>query len=498
MLAGAVLAIARVALAIGVVATLVAIGRARPQPWVLAAAAAGLALRAWAPASPHEVNPRWTAAFTDRVDLSYGASHPEALRALAALFGPDADLPMHAGLAFAALAGVAIPVAARAWGASARVAVLWAWMIAVDPLLVRAGHTDGPYGLEALLVAGAVLLSTRDASRWHLAGAAAAWVAATQCRPEGLVWLPVALAAWGLAERPRGAGLALGVAAALCLPWVAWLGTHGGDLLPSGGYDHPLRTHGWRHLVFLDPAWTALPATALLAAGLVSPALPGRARAGLLGAALALAAVMPVDTWSTAGGRSPINVRHQLRAIPLIDGLRAAGIDALARSAPGPVRAVAVVAMFPAVRTAWTPTTLDAEWAFLRDAVPRLPAGCTVITPRPHSDGALKAPHWLGAVHGQTWHLVDDGGPIPDHAGCLVWHRPAACWLHDNPTGRGLDDVMRPTCAAWEARLDLVPLAEASLVAIPPLYLRFRRDPVPVGLYRVGRTADDPGPPPPR
>lgn len=493
------------ALAVGVAA----LGR-RHAGWdmvLLALAAVGvrLALATWGPGDlqlnlhPEKAN-------------VYGPAPYAVAWALERLLRPDDLVPVLVA-ASAALGGAAVLIVAlflREAGASRRVALAAALLLAIHPVAIRLSG-DCERQMYVLAAQAAALLAVAAAHFrgrwWPLAVFVLAGVLGTYSRPEGV-------AVWGAAAFVT-----------LLLPWsrktafvvvVAAAGIGLGVLRYAGDFLVQVRSAStaldFLPPVIADPGFTPVVAILLFAAG---AALAVRARDRLLAglAVLALLASLPALFHPTWGMRLA-STRYQLQAlVPFVAvaafGLAALGRIAIARFAAlgrpafvPVVVALIVAASVPAMLRVTRPVSVDNEFAFLRRALPLVPRGAVIFFAHPDGRvgdvagfrGMVPLSDWVGRGD-IRWRLWDESAPAtPPPA---FFYRQPACLLPTDPTedappGDPGHECLRcvvDRCRQGMAHSRPEALAETTFPAVHFGLQRFVADEATVGLYPLAPTA---------
>jgi hypothetical protein len=359
---------------------------------------------------------------------------------------------------------------------------------------VRLSHTDAQQ-IPALTLLWIGLLAWAlhaRAPRWlpaMVAGCAlaAAGSARLECVALPLVFAGVSWADRGWAGWRHRAGLA---ASTLCFV-VVTLHTYG--LVFVGAWkpleytgqsgeawtSHSVLTHGWRQLVVLDPAYTAPWVALLTVGGLLGVGLDRRVRVAAGVVAVALCLEMPV--WSPAGGAAFALSRYQVAASPFALILAASGLATLVsrwptRGVAWAAAAATTLASATRLPTAYAPSTLSAEYTFIRDTWVTLPPGCTVLYEGWNGDKGLYFPFQIPPLLGLPLTVRDVAQWTGDLSGCVLYYRGASCQM-DNQGG--------PVCSDFPTRHALEPLATAALPSRQWVYDVYPGETVPVGFYRV-------------
>ncbi len=476
----------------------------RGQVGVALLFALALALRLGAPAGPHDINFRSWGPYSEgalEIDRGYGFT------AFARLLHPFVPgWQHHDGWLFDAVAGVGAvaPLALLAWLLTTGTAASGAWtaalLLAVATPLVRFGHTDAQQ-VPALTLGLIGLAAWAEHARqpsWFAALVSGAALAASASGRIECVALPACVALLALVDRAKvpwrhpatwvapvgSVGVALWHLHALTTDNPAWevasYGRQGWDLFAR----HSLRAYGWRHLIVLDPAYTAPPVALAMLVGLVAGALPGRTRAALAASVLVTSLVVPV--WSPIGAASWAIARYQLAALPFSAALVGAAVARAAQALDaGWTRVVLVGAVVVAggsrLKLDLTPTTQSAEYTFIRDTLPTLPAGCVVLHDVWAEDLGLTFPTHLRDMAKLPLELRPTDAWTPDFSRCVLYYRAATCSSRSfaHPDG-GADPKL---CVG--PGYALTPLVEAKLPARTWVYDSYPTDTVTVGFYRV-------------
>jgi hypothetical protein len=460
--------------------------------------ALALALRLAAPSSPHDLYNRSDGALWNpwpEFDRGLGfAAFGQIVQPWLAAWRTD-DLWLYDRVAWA---GAAVPLLVVAWLTSLEVSAWVVWpaglLFALSSPHVRLSHTDAQQ-LPALTFLWIGLLAWSlhaRAPRWLpalVAGAALACAgsARLECVTLPVVFAVAATAASGLpAWRHRAS-----VAAALLCFVVVTVHTYG--MVFAGTWNpfeytnnpttdwrqHNLMLYGYRQLVMLDPAYTAPPVAIASLLGMFTGPLPTRLRVGAALCAVGLSLSMPV--WSPVGGAAFALSRYQVAATPFACVLAANGLAAVVGWLPwawarAATVGVAVLASATRLPMAFEPSTLSAEYHFIRDTLPTLPPDCTVVYELWTNDQGLGFPSWLVFLLQLPLKTV----PMPDWSGdtstCTVYYRSASCLVgaHDGPM-----------CSDYPSTHRLEPIAEAQLPQRQWVYDLYTVSPVPVGFYWI-------------
>lgn len=463
---------------------------------VVALTAVALALRLAVPWGPHDLNLRQPGAWVDvtRHNVGYGLGWT-GLAVMARPIWPGGwalrSLP-DLGALLSCLHVPLLVAWARGLGSGPRTAWLAGALLAVHPAWVRYGHTDVQVIPETLWTLTALVAI----ERWRRGGAGGPALAglatglAVHARPEALV-LPLALGALaalrlGRRASPGGVAQAAGVALVVGAPQVVLqLGRlvtveqGAAGVVWEEWWEHPVWTHGWRHLVALDPAWVP-PWIALGLLGLPWAREPGAlTRLAVVGVGLALALLVAGDpSWTPVDGDRMGFARHQLRALPFLllalawgwgAGLERLRVGAWAWGGLG----LSAAATLP---LAWQPRAAALEFRWLAAWREMVPVGCTIYAPAYGQDAGLRLAHEL--LWTREIALRTDPPPAEGEPGCWLYYRSGECSVDMDPP--------LEACERFEATRRLEPVAERWLPAVPWIYDPYRVDPVRVGLYRVG------------
>lgn len=461
--------------------------RTRAAAAVLTALA--LQLRRAAPASPHDIYCRAEGAlWSTWPDFDRGLAFPavaQVLRPLFAPFGADDDRWLYTAVAALGALGPLLVVGLGARLGSTRVGWVAGALFVLASPHVRLSHTDAQQipALTFLLLALVLAWDHAGAPSWRRALPAAAALAVAATMRLDLLVVPGVVVVYALVgPRLWARHAATWVAAALAAVLVAvhtWgvvaLGTWD-PLRYAGGPNavgHVVWDMGWRHLVMWDPAYTAPPVALLGLLGMVRGPLTWPVRLATTASALGLSLALP--TWSAAGGDAFALSKYQVVATPFALLLAANGLGALARRRPwlwwGGGLAL-VVASATRLPLALAPSTLSAEYAFVRDTLPTLPEDCLIVRERWVSDQGLDFPFWLlGPGQRQVDVALWDG----KLDGCVLYYRSASC---DIPWSE-------PLCSTFPRTHVLTPVAETTLPNRTWIYDHYAHERVPVGFYRV-------------
>lgn len=394
--------------------------------------------------------------------------------------------------------GAALPVLVVVWlwvrGAERRLVWTAGALMAVSSPHVRLSHTDAQQipALTLMWIGLCAWALHARAPRWGWALVAGCALAAAGSARLECVVLPVVFAAVALADRGLDgwrtrAGIA---AAALCATVVA-VHTYGlvfvGQWKPleytgesgEAWTSHVLFEHGWRQLIILDPAYTAPWVALLTGLGLLGAGLDRRLRATLALVAVGLCLEMPV--WSPAGGAAFALSRYQVAASPFALVLAANGLTLLISRWSGLLVSLlgvglTVAASATRLPTAYAPSTLSAEYSFIRQNLFTMPAGCTVLYEGWNGDKGLFFPFLIPRLAQLPIQAIDVSTWSGDTSGCVVYYRGASCAM-DNQGG--------PVCSDFPSRHTLTPIATTDLPSRQWVYDVYPGESVPVGFYRV-------------
>jgi len=401
-----------------------------------------------------------------QVPALYGQGLSALMAPIVRLLGAHPAVVFGTDLALSAVAPLALWATLRPVGGR-HTARLGGLFMAVLPLALRLSATEVmtvPLTTLALVAAAGAVASVEAGEGALVAGAMAGLAAGlmVHVRPEGLLVLP-ALVALPLARRGRAAFRHGG----------PWLGLVLGGVLvvlrlrdmPGLDPGGPLQPHllgspmallglvlprvsdrgGLEHLA-LDLRWTS----PLLWVGPVLALGRGTRRAALPWAAwLLLTLVLVAKSWPLADA-----MRLQLLAMPawialtaLAFGPRLAGL-APRRAAALALLGTALVAL-PA-STGWLFLARHAEWSWLRDTVPTLPAGSVVrYDDGPHRASSM-AQVLAGLAPGLRW-VPASTAPLQDGQ---LFLRGTTCLSRPSLPEASSDSV----CARVEAACRLLPL----------------------------------------
>ena len=496
-----------------VLATLLAVWLARAKGqlmWpVVVVTLAGLGVRLWL--SPrtllHEFHhTRESLGFLDGPSIFANGEAVPALvqgaRQLWPLAEPE-EVLFHTNLMLSVLTVPALAWLVRSLGGARRHALMAAVLLAALPVHVRwsACEEFWPGGLLLTVVALASVVhavTTVDKRAWLVAALALAL--GMQTRPE-LLMLPGLAGTLLLATPP----LRRGLWQALRTPWpwlagvvMAALCWHvPADLALRGGAADTLhwepRLIWFRH--FLQDQ-------ALLGWGLAGLVVLGagvglRRAPGLVLWSVGLALGLSVLLLAFYDSPGPNAERQQLLALVLLLVPAAWAVDALRPWLPPRVALVGVL-LVPvtelAIARPWiTHTgTQQAEFAFLREMMPLLPDGASVLAPPVPMLDALPT-RWAERAH-KVLHVVDvtlhqsqGMWPADDHD--LYYFQGMYCWFAW-PAQTQPPPAIQPACQAVRDTYVLEPVLERHLTQTPSLPMMHA--PMPpggyvVGLYRVHR-----------
>jgi hypothetical protein len=461
--------------------------------------AVALALRWAAPAVPHDINPRFDEVFRpwDQLQWRYTHGLVGLMRAVWALGAIVDDRVVFGVVAVAGALSVPwVAQVTRRLGGGALAGFVAATVLAGTGLHVRYSHTDAPQIVEAALTLLAVLVATRATApgRADLVWLGLSLGLAACMRPEGMA-VPVLLGFWALAcgarWPTRQVALVAALVALVALPDLAGVAAAQGPSTRGAGLDqgHGALTWGLSHYAPFNAAFVPL---ALGSLTLLAPwGRPGQRRGwATLGLMLALGSLVANRDWSIGGTPVWCLARHQLRVLPWMAVLVGLGVEALVDravawtrpEARGPTSALAAVAVAALTATtlpdAYSRFSLAEEYAFIRQHLPDVPDGCTVVTERETTDRGLMLRDGLTFLDQRViWRgLGEDLGD----ASCVIYYRSGVCT--QSRAGEPAD-----LCAEFEQRHALQPLAEAEIVARAWLWERYTTPTLRVGYYRVTR-----------
>ncbi len=470
-----------------------------PSAWLTAALmfALALALRIAAPAVPHDINPRTDEVFQpwDQIQWRYTHGLVALMRAVWALGAVVDDRVVFGVVAVAgALCVPLIDLVTRRVGGGRLAGLVAALVLGGVGLHVRYSHTDAPQIVEILLTLVAVIAATAPGAP---PARDVAWVGlslglTSAMRPEGMA-IPFLLGFWALAcgvRWPSQRVAAVGALVALvALPDLLGVTLAQGPSARGASLDqgHGALTWGLDHYAPFNAAFVP---TALGALTLTAPwGRPG-SRRGLATLALmfALGSLVANASWSI--GATPVwcLARHQLRVLPWMALLIGLGVEGLvdravewtrqdARASLAVLAALGVAGLTATtLPDAYSRFTLAEEYAFIRQHLPEVPDGCTVVTEREVTDRGLLLRDGLAFLDQRlTWQDVSD--PIAPSS-CVIYYRSALCTSVE--PGEPAD-----LCAAFEHSHTLQPLAEAQIIARGWLWERYATPTLRVGYYRV-------------
>lgn len=424
----------------------------------------------------------------------YGRGAPAILWLLQDLGLPPTDaLRMHLSLA-AGVASISFLYALTLSLRRSRVeATLAAGMLTLLPLHVHFSATYHRYAIFVALGLAALLFLHRfvrveaaDRERsWDAVAGVAALALAVQCRPESVAFVGIVGALFGvLALRReldwRRAGIvALGVVLLAAYPVVSTLQValrDAADIYTSA--DRPLfdpSHNAWLNAGLSPWSWAALSVATLL--------VVRREERLVVGWMLTAALGWTFLTCTMEAGREYlIYNRHQLGAAPFYVMLAAVAgrrlVELLDRRWAAVAVAMLLIASLSPLRKVTAPATLQAEYAFYRDALPKVPAGCLVAAYETGHDSGLRRPLELGhelGVDRDAW--VNE---VPAK-GCVAYIHTSNC-----STFPEAETAERRTllCGLKDAP-GFEPVLVRELVNAPtsaPVFVE-RKKPIPVGLY---------------
>ncbi len=460
--------------------------------------ALSLAMRLYAPASPHDIYNRADGAMWNPwpdFDRGLGfAAFGQVVQPWLAAWRAD-DLWIYDRVA---VAGAFVPVLMVAWLIILDVSawVVWpaALLFAISSPHVRLSHTDAQQlpALTFLWIGLAAWALHVRAPRWFPAlvtgtALACAGSARLECVTFPFVFVAAAFAAQGLTSWRHRASIA---AVLLCFA-VVTLHTYGmvfaGTWNPFEYTDNPnanwtqhnLWLYGYRQLLIFDPAYTAPPIAIATVLGMVAGPLPTRLRMGVALCAVGLSLSMPV--WSPVDGAAFSLSRYQVAATPFAAVLAANGLAAVYLWIPfGWARVTAITAALASSATrlpmAFEPSTLSAEYHFIRDTLRTLPPGCTIVHEWWTNDQGLMFPTWLPPLLNLQLNTVSIRDWCGEPAGCTIYYRDASCLVgaHDGPM-----------CSDYPSTHTLEPIVEADLPRRQWVYDQYTVSPVHVGFYWI-------------
>jgi hypothetical protein len=424
----------------------------------------------------------------------YGLGWPMIVRVAVGLLGRDAAVPFWINPVIGGLCVVPMMGLVRAVGGSVASAAWAGFALAVTPLLVWFGHTDGPFPSDALFSLLTLWATARYATshdpRW-LVTATCAVVSAAQMRIEsattGVAAVLLAVALYDRFPWRRPAPYVAAVAAtALLVPHAFPVhdqlllelreryGAEQGEALGLSVYS----------FLFTNPTMQSLALIVATPLGLAFGPVSWRVRAWaalvMVAAAQTVPGVVPLETAFSVA-------RYQLRALPyaaLLAGLGASWLSAAPRRRWGAALfAVAAVAELPRASTV---SVMKTEYDFFVAHLDEIPEPCTILTWRSQGDTTLFVPLHLSRLEGRAHTWLDIArDPVPP-TGCVLYYRSSGCAQHYREGAAG--DV-HPACAAFESAWALRPIAEAALPADPygPMGFANQRPgrSIPVGFFEV-------------
>jgi hypothetical protein len=130
------------------------------------------------------------------------------------------------------------------------------------------------------------------------------------------------------------------------------------------------------------------------------------------------------------------------------------------------------------------------EFAFLRDAVGRIPGGCTILYPGHDREVVADLPTWLSAERGldHRWTMLDPQGGSSGTPGseCVVWYRGSSCFASPSAGYGAPPGAMRPACEVFERTHALHPWLTAEIPGASDTFYPFSREKLPIGFFAVG------------
>lgn len=419
------------------------------------------------------------------------------------IFGFDDETAFLAGATAGAL--TVVPVYILGWiGAGRRECGLaGASLLALWPVHARLSPTDDASILAALLVTTALALACLAERARPALGLVLAWLAgglATVTRPECVCVLPVL--AFLVLVKPETRKVQLGplvLASAIVV-----IGASVAELwaLVSGGLHtvapgEPFSTRavlglaGMRGGSILGPPHSSVVLGLAFLVALVPSVRATRMRV-LAWLAVGVALAFPT---AAMAGPGEVTARYQLALVAMAAVVVGTGSVWLGRRAaaawPRAGRPVLwVLVALPICAAAWgvlhppPRPTFRLEYAFFREHIESIPAGCRIVEVSWRNDLGLYTPTHLTGLLGLDHEWVPVASLDPEVSGCLVYWRPSSCRTLSGeslPGGRGL----LPECALVEEAYDLEPMFEASLPARTGFSETYAEDPVTVGFYRL-------------
>jgi hypothetical protein len=384
----------------------------------------------------------------------------------------------------------------RALGGRFETSLWCGFAFAVTPLLVRFGHTDSPFPVDALfslLTFLGVARYARDLDdRWLLV-ALASVVTVAQMRLEsiadaGLALLLAVALSPGFPWRDRRTWSAVLAAIVLLVPH-AWLMAD--QLLYELSYryddvEEQRDRFGLTHYLFFNPTMQARLLIVALPLGLLHAELSWRVRLWAFASMMLVGSVLltahPHET-------SYAIARYQLRAMPHAALLAGLGMAWLVNRFPSPVMRLALIGgCLASLPMAARPSLLTREHEVFREHLPAVGSPCTVLTLLDDKDTTLAPPVHLSKLGGYDHVWLDVTRDAVPTEGCVAYWKSSTCTMHYLTPAVQTGD-RAPACADFERAWMLEPIGEAELEPDPygPMGLRVQRpdELVPVGFYRV-------------
>jgi hypothetical protein len=480
--------------------------------FLLACAAAATALRLWAAPQTPEIRWRLEYAWSEfeAIGLAdvreYGLGWPLLVRLVGAVVGRSPDLPFTINAVLGGLTVLPIAGFARALGAGEAAARWCAFAMAVMPLAVFFGHTDAPMPGDALFswigLFGTARYATRPSAEAMMV-AVAGIVCGAQFRLEAAATAPAALT--------------LAMALGRSFPWrrrETWLGAAAVVLLlvPHGflvgssllveantraSERTPLLHFGWHHFVVVNPETQAWVWLALTPVGLLFGPVRRSVRAWALAWMMLMGSLVP----DLHAGATTVSVnRYQLRSLPFAAFLGGLGAAAVGRVTGWPGAAAMALAAGQGYGIATRETILSREYAFFREALPRVASPCTILSLMTQNDTTLYPPWVVSGMTGLEHRWLDIERDEVPAAGCAVYYRASGCSNHyQGAFDVGAVGPNHPICAGFESRWRMTPLATVELAPDErgPMGRRNQLpgEPIRVGFYRMDGPAPAATPP---
>ena len=430
----------------------------RTRQWALLITGAALALRMWlAPGGWGDQRATLTSTFDGGPPLedfgTYGRGIEAVLGPWFRLFDLGPASLEYVGLAFGALAPIALFALLRGLRFSHLMARFASICLALAPLHVRFSPTLNRYVIALTLWCGAVatllwhLRSTPIKGRsLHLMGVASAVAWACQCRPD-MMWLPALIVAltWvtetSKRERRTITLIVTIIAALLLLPASALLSRLGGAeewYRFTQGSESRTMMRGLLssdHNLVICSVYTPLAWSVLALWGGFRGLLVVRLRRATLWL-LTWAVIATAIVGTSDISEDLLSARYHLLALPAWCALMALGAEGLYLQMHSERLAQAVAATL-LILTPWSQleytnrvTTQDQEITFLRRVLKDIPDGCTVVAFQPKAQDLGIRPDLQLSLFAKRHHLWTEAWqPQSTHrdVSCAVVYRGSSC-----------------------------------------------------------------------